>query len=451
MTPPFSCVLLDLFGPFLIKDDCIKRGPRVNKKVWGVAFSCTSTRALYLDVAVSYNTESILHCIRRLKALRGDIKTIVSDPGSQLVGAAKELKSWRKTWSEPNLVQFGAKHGINWEFIMASSQHQNGGVEIMIKLVKGVMKSIMHQLGRHILTLNELNTVLQETANLVNSRPLGIKPNTDSSDDFLSPNSLLLGRNSDCADPGPYSLPGHSLSADLERFKLVQDITQQFWRVWLTNYFPTLLVRKKWHFTERNMKVGDVCVVQDANQLRGEFRRCRVSNVYPDRQGKVRNVEVLAASKQDGSPSYHPQALSRLRRHVRNLILLLPVDQDSEDSQGDTNTATNCSLIYRNLVNKAPSDVNSQEVVSWDSSPEDRIYAVDEGAHQVPNLSCQTSQQGSSCSEDLVTRRDLEQMVLASDVLIPPEQLLGGIVKSDTQALTTCLKPSRQQLPANTI
>ena len=98
----------------------------MNKKVWGVAFSCTSTRALYLDVAVSYNTESILHCIRRLKALRGDIKTIVSDPGSQLVGAAKELKSWRKTCSEPNLVQFGAKHGINWEFIMASSQHQNG-------------------------------------------------------------------------------------------------------------------------------------------------------------------------------------------------------------------------------------------------------------------------------------------------------------------------------------
>ena len=56
MSPPFECVLMDLFGPFLIRDDCIKKGPRVNKKVWGVLFSCSSTRAVHLDISVNYDT-----------------------------------------------------------------------------------------------------------------------------------------------------------------------------------------------------------------------------------------------------------------------------------------------------------------------------------------------------------------------------------------------------------
>ena len=38
MSPPFSCVLLDLFGPFLIKDDCIKKVLEYTKK-YGGSFS----------------------------------------------------------------------------------------------------------------------------------------------------------------------------------------------------------------------------------------------------------------------------------------------------------------------------------------------------------------------------------------------------------------------------
>ena len=165
MSPPFSNVQMDLFGPFTIKDDCIKRGSRVHKKVWGVIFVCCSTRAVQLDVAVSYETESILHCIRRLQSLRGNVQMIVSDPGSQLVGASRELREWRHGWSELELSEFGSKNGITWSFISANSQHQNGGAEIMVKLAKGVTRAWMHELGKQIFTLNELNTILFETTN----------------------------------------------------------------------------------------------------------------------------------------------------------------------------------------------------------------------------------------------------------------------------------------------
>ena len=300
ISPPFENCLLDLFGPFIIKDDCVKKGPKVHKKVFGVLVSCTVTRAVYLDVAVAYDTEAILHCIRRLKASRGNIKTITSDPGSQLLGASRELREWRKGWSDAELAGFCAKEGIDWRFIMASSQHQNGGAEVLIKLAKGVMKSIMQELGEQKLTLNELNTVLMETAQIVNSRPIGIKPNKDTDFEYLSPNSILLGKNSEVIDNGPFHRKGHSTpnsQADKERFFLCQQIVEQFWKTWLKLYFPTLLVRQKWHHRKRNLRIGDVCALQDSNALRGDFRLCCVSAVFPDRLGVVRNVEVMVAAR----------------------------------------------------------------------------------------------------------------------------------------------------------
>ena len=91
-------------------------------------------------------------------------------------------------------------------------------------------------------------------------------------------------------------------------------------------------MRKKWHHQQRNLKVGDICFLKDPNLARGQFRRCRVSNIFPDKSNVVRNVEVLAANQQDGSASYHPQNLSRLKRHVSNLIVIVPVDEEESSS-----------------------------------------------------------------------------------------------------------------------
>ena len=65
MLPAFTVVGCDLFGPLLIKDDVVTRGPKTKKKVWGVLFTCSSSRAIYLDVACGYSTEDLLHPVRR--------------------------------------------------------------------------------------------------------------------------------------------------------------------------------------------------------------------------------------------------------------------------------------------------------------------------------------------------------------------------------------------------
>ena len=116
------------------------------------------------------------------------------------------------------------------------------------------------------------------------------------------------------------------------RFLLVQAITTQFWKIWVANYFPTLLIRQKWHVDRRNMVVGDICLMKDSNAYRGEWRLCEVASVCPDKHGKVRNVRVMVKPRQGGSAQYVPTKPIYLSRHVSNLILLLPAEERGDSA-----------------------------------------------------------------------------------------------------------------------
>ena len=61
-------------------------------------------------------------------------------------------------------------------------------------MVKGVKMAFLKSMGEQVLSLNEMLTLMAEISNLVNQRPIGIKPNSNTHPEFLSPNSLYLGR-----------------------------------------------------------------------------------------------------------------------------------------------------------------------------------------------------------------------------------------------------------------
>ena len=213
---------------------------------------------------------------------------------------------------------------------MANSQHQNGASEILIKLVKGVKKSLIHAMGG---TKFSLNILLLEISNLVNERPIGVKPNSKSASDYLSPNSLLLGRSTARISAGPFQAEQiftDDPQAAKTRFLLVQAITDQFWKVWLRVYFPTLLVRQKWHVGKRNLMDGDICLMKDSNAFRCEWRLCEVSKVFPDANGCVRNVQVKVKAIQGGSLKYVPTKPIHINRHVNNLLVLVPAGERQE-------------------------------------------------------------------------------------------------------------------------
>jgi hypothetical protein len=47
-------------------------------------------------------------------------------------------------------------------------------------------------------------------------------------------------------------------AGDEKRWKFVQEVINTFWRKWHRDYFPTLIVRQKWHTNKRNLQVGDI-------------------------------------------------------------------------------------------------------------------------------------------------------------------------------------------------
>ena len=207
---------------------------------------------------------------------------------------------------------------------MAASPHQNGVTEVIVKMVKGIIDSLTQAIRTTVLHLNELFTLMKEVASLANERPIGLKPNLQTDPQFLSPNSLLLGRCSDRMNAGPFQNKSdyeNDPDSDRTRYLLIQKITNQFWTTWQKVYFPTLLTRQKWHHEERNLCVGDVCMMKDFNSLRGEWKICRVGKVFPDVHGKVRNVMVYVPPPSLSASRTYPKkvVMNELRRHVSNL------------------------------------------------------------------------------------------------------------------------------------
>ena len=89
---------------------------------------------------------------------------------------------------------------------------------------------------------------------------------------------------------------------------------------WMKLYFPSLLLRHKWHTNRRNLKVDDVCLLQD------EWKMAKVVEIYPDRTGTVRNIQVLIKPNQDETSKYKSSQGYEVKRQVSKLLLLVPAE-----------------------------------------------------------------------------------------------------------------------------
>ena len=92
-TPPFHHTACDYFGPIVVKV-----GRNKTAKHYGVLFICLNTRAVHLELATDCSTMEFLQVLRRFFAIRGTPAVMISDNGTQFVGAEKELKEMVKGW-----------------------------------------------------------------------------------------------------------------------------------------------------------------------------------------------------------------------------------------------------------------------------------------------------------------------------------------------------------------
>ena len=126
---------------------------------------------------------------------------ILSDNGSQFIGAERELKELLRGLDDVQLKEFCAEKGSKSMFIMPCAPHQNGCAEVLVKSCKKALKSAI---GEQIFRQCELYTCLLKAENLVNQRPIGRIPNDTDDGAYLCPNDILLGRATSEVPQGPF-------------------------------------------------------------------------------------------------------------------------------------------------------------------------------------------------------------------------------------------------------
>ena len=94
----------------------------------------------------------------------------------------------------------------------------------------------------------------------------------------LCPNDLQLGWATPRVPSGHFRQAGNPK----HRYQFVQRIIVAFWKKCTRYFFPSLIVRQKWHTARRNESVRNVVLIQDENQVRGNQQLGIVSGTFPE-------------------------------------------------------------------------------------------------------------------------------------------------------------------------
>jgi hypothetical protein len=220
-----------------------------------------------------YSTDSFLMGLRQFMCLRGTPPRFPSDRGEQLVAVSKQVAMWDFN----DVIQLAGKKGIEWVLVPTGGQHFNGLAERMIGLIKKqIWRSFKGKKYSHEATV----TILQEAAQVINSRPLARNPWPEGGP--LCPEDLMLGR----ARPGQPAVnleAGHQL---IRRFENVQRAKEEFWDRWVREVFPALLKQQKWFKYKRDVKVGDIVLRKDKTAAGQTYKYARVALVHVGQTAK---------------------------------------------------------------------------------------------------------------------------------------------------------------------
>ena len=100
-------VEVDYFESFTIKIS------RRAQRRWFCSFTCLTVQAVHIKIVPKLDTDSCLNAIMRFISQKGNPTTMISDNGSNFVGAHQEFKKYVAVWNreriEENLEQKGIR------------------------------------------------------------------------------------------------------------------------------------------------------------------------------------------------------------------------------------------------------------------------------------------------------------------------------------------------------
>ncbi|RLF66451.1 MAG: hypothetical protein DRN30_02085 [Thermoplasmata archaeon] len=313
--PPFSYCGIDCFGPFLVKDG------RRQMKRYGLLVTCMASRAVHIELLDDMTTDCFINALRCVIALRGQIRLIRCDRGTNFVGAARVLQEALQEIKEDEVRRFLSENLCDFVMNTPHSSHMGGSWERHIRTIRSILATIMDQHGSRIDTAT-LRTFMYETMAIINNRPLSPQNLNDPlGPEPLTPNHLIMMKHKPLLP-----LPGKFVKEDVyarHRWRKVQFLTDEFWRRWKSEYMLTLQNRNKWNKVKRNVAVGDIVILKDEETYRGDWRIARVQSTITDDDGLVRRVTLVMG---DSNLTRHGKRVSKqviLERPIHKLIMLV--------------------------------------------------------------------------------------------------------------------------------
>ncbi|GBO20368.1 hypothetical protein AVEN_135964-1 [Araneus ventricosus] len=189
--------------------------------------------------------------------------------------------------STGKIEDFIASEGIVWHFNPPATPHFGGLWEAGIKSLKSHLKRVV---GNTVLTHEEFSTLVTQVEAVLNSRPL-CNIASDPNDDFvLTPAHFLVGSSlTALPDPDLTEIPINRLN----RWQLLQRLSQIFWKKWSTDYLNRLQSRVKWHKGEKIFKENEIVLVKNEdNSKTRNWNLAKIINVHVGKDNSIRVVTV---------------------------------------------------------------------------------------------------------------------------------------------------------------
>lgn len=143
-TQPFEVTGVDYTGALYVRNTGIER------KVYICLFTCTTTRAIHLEVVEDLTVEAFLLTFRRFASSKSLPRKLISNNASTFVSANNELK---ELFQSHALKETLAREGIEWLFIPKKAPWYGRFWELLISLTKSTIKNVLSRAAVNLCTL----------------------------------------------------------------------------------------------------------------------------------------------------------------------------------------------------------------------------------------------------------------------------------------------------------
>ena len=226
----FGRVSVDYAGPFMTKQG---RGKTQHKR-YLCLFTCLQTRAVHLELSYALTTDSFLQAYVRFTNRRGVPIDVISDNGTNFVGATNELAQLVKQLDAEAIQRQTADQQTSWRFNPPAAPHFGGVHEALVKSAKRAISAILKNAE---VTDEELLSAIVGAEALMNSRPLSYVSADGRDPTPLTPNHFMYGQIGTRFAPAGVD---ESEFNPRQRWRVVQDLVLHFWRRWMQEVVPEL-------------------------------------------------------------------------------------------------------------------------------------------------------------------------------------------------------------------